>query len=147
MSTEKKEFTFPEVNVGDTLQVAFDRSFSRPMLGLVNIVKPNSISAIVFSDRGPVIYPHCRHKDDPWLLDHPWAGENGKAIFEVTSLSSLKQRVGLLENLVAQQAAELASLHEVLRSMPAPTPSRAVKPGRVRDSGIEPMETLKPISA
>jgi len=118
MSDTKESFAYPEIGVGDTLAVSFDRAFSRPMLGLVNISKAKSVSAIVFADRGPLTYPDCRHRDDPWLLDHPnWVGQPGKAIFELTGTTAIRSDVAQLKIIVAQQAQVIAG---ILATPPAP---------------------------
>ena len=115
----------PHLNIGTSVEAAFDRSFSKPMLGVVNMVKTNSASLILQTDRGPVIYPDCRHKDDPWLLEHPdWIANRGHAIYDLSA--GEKERLAMCETvkrlvpLIEQQAQQIAVLQTAMDELSVP---------------------------
>jgi hypothetical protein len=105
----------PFLHVGMPLEVAFDTSFNKPMLGIVNMVKTNSASILLHTDRGPMIYPDCRPFDDPWLKDHPaWVADRGHAIFKLTAAEQerieIRDTVRKMIPLIEQQAQKIAEL-------------------------------------
>ena len=121
MSDEKKSFQFPKLECGDAIRVSFDKAFSKPMLGRVNIAKASSINCVVNEPNGrQVIYNDCRHRDDPYLLEHPnFIGQPGHAIFDLTAEYAerkwLKETVPNLVALVEQQAHVLSEQSEEIR--------------------------------
>lgn len=112
------DFTFPDIYACMPVEVSFDMNFSRPAAGMIHIPKQRSASVWVMThDHGPVIVPHCRHKDDPWLKEHPtWLSENqgARAIFELSRIEmDRRQTKTMLESLfslAAEQAKEIAAL-------------------------------------
>lgn len=134
MSDEKNPFQFPKLECGDAIRVSFDKAFSKPMLGRVNIAKANSINCVVNEPNGrQVIYNDCRHRDDPYLLEHPsFIGQPGHAIFELTTEYAerkwLMDTVKNLVTLVELQAKVLAEQTEDIRVLKI---SRPGEPGFV----------------
>ena len=118
MSDEKKSFQFPKLECGDAIRVSFDKAFSKPMLGRVNIAKASSINCVVNEPNGrQVIYNDCRHRDDPYLLEHPnFIGQPGHAIFDLTAeYAERKWLKETVTNLVEQQAHVLSEQSEEIR--------------------------------
>lgn len=103
-------FQFPKLDCGETVRVSFDRAFSRPMMGIVNIPKGGSANIVVWDHSGRAnIYPDCRHREDPYLAEHPaFIGQPGHAIFELTTerqeRDAMKTTIASLTELVQEQA-------------------------------------------
>ena len=102
----------PVMEEGMTVRVSFDRAFTRPMLGLVNKAKDKSVDVLVFTDRGPSIYPSVRHLDDPFLLEHPEVHKRGVFLLSKTEEERITTRETLakLMVIVEQQARDIAKL-------------------------------------
>jgi len=118
-NAEKPSFIMPKLHPGMSVDIAFTNVFSHPMLGIICKPKAHSASVLVFTPDGPKLYFDCRHKDDPWLVEHTdWlAGDQeSRAIFDVSTAE--RERLATIETvkrcleLVQQLSAEVAALKE-----------------------------------
>ncbi len=122
-TTPDTPYRRPHLYEGMSLVGAFDRAFTKPMHGVVNMIKPNTVVVTFHTmDRGPVVYPLCRHRDDPYLVDHPdWIGVPGHAIFDISE--GEKDRVAMCETvkkmvpLIEQQAQSIAELQAAMEAL------------------------------
>ncbi len=111
------EFIYPEMKGGMTVEVAFDRDFTKPMLGWVQKAKPHTIDVLLFRDRiGGQIWPSVRHRDDPFLLEHPEAYKRGVFVLSSSEIDRIETRKTLERLLVVVE--QLANNQATLKPAP-----------------------------
>lgn len=101
------EWTYPEVHVGDTVEVCQTPTWTRPAIGTVTAANPRSCDILTMADGVPFLRFNCLHRDDPEVPHRPdvfSAGDSG--VWDLCQGEKARRqqavRLDLLEKTVAQ---------------------------------------------
>lgn len=133
--SESEPFVFPELHQGDVVLFSRSPEVEPTTMAMVAKVCSNNLHVLVIYASGSMrMFIGVRHRNDPWVKDHPDALEDGGVFVEgpqMVRLAALEKQVASLTEAIAQLAyggPDTPAEQPNLESVVAPRRGRPPKP-------------------